>query len=299
MSNSSIKEVVDFVRTELFDVNHGDHCNKHTENNDSVKVGSNEGSLKSSCSSVQDHSPGNKEGCQLSVHSGQSLYGRCSSEQKHRSHNDIGAEAKEEESLVRSASPTSVNNLRKGMCRRSNLLERNSEYAEKKNLNGSSRRVPERSRNSILPSNVGRLEKSSCPSPLRNNNGCSKTSLYRTSSSAVRGGKENGCCELGHSTILHVYQLKLNHFTHDFILIMLSMRRRWKMVDVRFNPREEAIQFCQMYDKKKKEGYMQCKQGRPHDDLLELFGSHASRSRVLALKVNKNGCEDRESCSES
>jgi hypothetical protein len=64
------------------------------------------------------------------------------------------------------------------MCRWGDLLERNSEYTEKKNLNGSSRCIPERSRNSILPSNVGRLEKGSCPGPLRNNNGCSKTGLY-------------------------------------------------------------------------------------------------------------------------
>lgn len=45
--------------------------------------------------------------------------------------------------------------------------------------------APERSRDTVSPSNVGRLEKSSSPCPLTDNNTGSKTSLNHTSSGAV------------------------------------------------------------------------------------------------------------------
>jgi len=70
------------------------------------------------------------------------------------------------------------------MGRWSNLLEGDCENTKEKNLNSGSRSVPERSRDSVLPGNIGRLEKSSGPSPLRDDDGGSKAGLDGTSCSA-------------------------------------------------------------------------------------------------------------------
>ncbi len=81
--------------------------------------------------------------------------------------------------------PASIDNFTDGVGRGCDFLERDSEDAKKKHLNSCSRCVPERSRDSVLPGDVRTLEEGSSPSPLRDNDGCSQTSLYSSPSSAV------------------------------------------------------------------------------------------------------------------
>jgi hypothetical protein len=107
-----------------------------------VNVTSQESSLKTSRSGVENNSPGNQERSQAVVHAGKGLNSGSSTEQEHGSHNNVGAEAEEKESQMRSLSPTGIDNLSDGMRRRRNLLEVNGQDTEKEDLNGGTGCIP-------------------------------------------------------------------------------------------------------------------------------------------------------------
>ena len=78
--------------------------------------------------------------------------------------------------------------------------------------------LPEWSRNTVLPSNVGWLKKCSSPCPLRNNHTSSKTSLDHTSSGAVqvdkiRRQRRGWCVSIPYSRWDDVYGTSKNKMT--------------------------------------------------------------------------------------
>mmetsp|Transcript_30218 Transcript_30218/g.72522 ORF Transcript_30218/g.72522 Transcript_30218/m.72522 type:complete len:654 (+) Transcript_30218:319-2280(+) len=183
VTDSLVQKVVNGIRGVSLDVDNKDHCNQDTKDDDSVDVRGQESSLKTTRGSVQDHTPGDQERCPTVVNTSQSFDSGSTTEQKHRCHNQVGAKAEKQKGLVGSLSPTGIDNLTDSVGRRSDSLEGNGKDTKQNDLNGGTRGVPERSRDTVLPGDVGRLQKSSSPSPLRDNDRGSKTSLDRTSSS--------------------------------------------------------------------------------------------------------------------
>ena len=94
-----------------------------------------------------------------------------------------------------SVTPASTDNLQESVGIGSSALQSNSEDTEQEDLNGSTRGIPERSRDTILPGNVGRLEKGSSPGPLGDDNIGYKASFDCTASSVETLGSLGGRSE--------------------------------------------------------------------------------------------------------
>jgi len=107
-----------------------------------VEVTGNEGGLETAGAGVKDNTPGDQEGRETVIDTGEGLDGGSATEQKHRGNDDVGAEGEEEEGQVRSLSPSSADNLANGVGRGSDLLERDGEDAEEKNLDGGTGGIP-------------------------------------------------------------------------------------------------------------------------------------------------------------
>ena len=71
------------------------------------------------------------------------------------------------------------------MSRGSNFLETDSKNTKEKNLNRSSRGVPEGTTDSVVPSDVGTLEEGGRPCPLRDDDGGGETGFDGAASGAV------------------------------------------------------------------------------------------------------------------
>mmetsp|Transcript_16820 Transcript_16820/g.27923 ORF Transcript_16820/g.27923 Transcript_16820/m.27923 type:complete len:236 (+) Transcript_16820:1635-2342(+) len=147
-----------------------------------MNVAGQERSLESTGSGVKDDTPGDKERSKTVVNTGKSFNSSGTSKQKHGSHNDVGSEGEEKERLVGGAAPSSVDDLANGVSRRSNFLQGDSKDSEKEDLNSSTRCIPERTRDTISPGNVGRLKKSRGPGPLADNNTSRETGFNHTTS---------------------------------------------------------------------------------------------------------------------
>ena len=183
VGDSQVQESVDGVRGVDLDIHNEDHHDEYCKDNDSVDVTGQESSLKTTGSSVQDNTPRDQKGSQTVVNTSQGFNSGSSTKQKHGSDNDIGTEAEEDEGLVGSTSPTGIDNFTDSVCRRSNLLEVDGKHTKEQDLNGGTRGIPERSRNTIGPGHIGGLKKGGSPSPLRDNDRSSQPSLDHTTSS--------------------------------------------------------------------------------------------------------------------
>ena len=137
-----IQVCVDLVTGVDLDVDNENHDNQNREDNNSVDVTGQEGCLETTTGGVQDNTPGDQKGCQFVAHTGQGLNGSSTTKQKHGGHNDISAEAEEQEGQMGPFSPTRANNFANGVGRWSNLLEVDGKNSEKQNLNGGARSVP-------------------------------------------------------------------------------------------------------------------------------------------------------------
>ena len=143
VAHSLVQETIDGITGVDLDVHNENHCNQDSENDDSVDVTGQESSLETSRSSVKNHTPWDKERSQSVIHTGQSLNGGSSTQQKHGCHNNVGHEAEEQKGHMGSASPTSIDNFSNGVSRWRNLLEGNSQDTEKQNLNCGTGSIPE------------------------------------------------------------------------------------------------------------------------------------------------------------
>jgi hypothetical protein len=184
VTDSLVQEVVDLIARVGLDVDDEDHCDQNSKDNDSVDVTGQESSLKTTTCSVENDTPGDQERSPTVVNTGQSFNSGGTTKQKHGCYNKICAETEEQECLVGSASPTSVDDLTNSVGRGSDSLERDSKNTKKNDLDGGTRGIPEGSRDTVLPGNVRRLQKGSGPCPLRNNHTGCQPGLDHTSSSA-------------------------------------------------------------------------------------------------------------------
>lgn len=167
------------------DSHNRNHTDEHGEDNHGVEVTGHEGSFKTSSGCVKDDTPGDQETSQLVSHSSQCLDGSSSSQQKHGSHNDVGQESKDKEGNVSSLSPASTDDFAHGVSRGSNVLKTDGEDTEEKNLDSGTGGIPERTRDTIVPGNVGGLKESGGPSPLGDDNGGGKAGFDHATGGAV------------------------------------------------------------------------------------------------------------------
>ena len=137
------KHVVDLVARVNFDVDKENHDDQHGVDDGGMEIIRQKSRLEASRGGVQDDTPGDQEGGKAVVHTGEGFDSRGTSKQEHGCHNDVGAEAKEEESKVGSPAPPSVHNLRDGVGRWSNLLQVNRQNTEEEDLNSGAGRIPE------------------------------------------------------------------------------------------------------------------------------------------------------------
>ena len=144
--NGPVEEGVDLIGRVRLDVDDHDHGDEDGEDDDSVKVTGDEGSLKTAGTGVKDDTPGDQEGRKTVIDTGEGLDGGSATEQKHRGNDNVGAEGEEEEGQVSGLSPTGADDLTDGMGRGSDLLERDGEDAEEKNLDGGTGGIPGLSR---------------------------------------------------------------------------------------------------------------------------------------------------------
>ena len=105
VANRLIQELVDLIRRVDLDVNDRNHSDQDGEDDHGVEVRGHEGCLETTGASVEDDAPRNQERGKLIVHSGESLDGSGTAEQKHRRDDDVGAEREEEEGEVGGLSP--------------------------------------------------------------------------------------------------------------------------------------------------------------------------------------------------
>ena len=82
-------------------------------------------------------------------------------------------------------SPTSTDNFTHSMSRGGDILETDSKNTEEKNLDGGARGIPEGTTDTVVPGNVGRLEKCGSPGPLGDNHRGSEASLDHATGGAV------------------------------------------------------------------------------------------------------------------
>ena len=141
--NRLVKERVDLVARVHLDVNQKDHCDQDSKDDDCVDVTGQKGSLETARGSVQNDTPRNQKRRETVVKTSQGFDSGRTTEQKHGRHNNIGAEAKEEERNVRGLAPTSHDNLGDGVGRRSDLLEVDGQDSKQEHLNGGTRGIPE------------------------------------------------------------------------------------------------------------------------------------------------------------
>ena len=137
-----VEEVVDLIGRVRLDVDDKDHGNEDGEDDDSVEVTGDEGSLETAGTGVKDDTPGDQEGRKTVIHTGKGLNGGSATEQKHRGNDDVGAKGEEEEGQVGSLSPTSADDFANSVGRGSNLLEGDGEDAEEKDLDGGTGSIP-------------------------------------------------------------------------------------------------------------------------------------------------------------
>ena len=142
--NGPVEEGVDLIGRVRLDVDNHDHGHEDGEDDDSVEVTGDEGSLETAGTGVENDTPGDQEGRKTVIDTGEGLDGSSATEQKHRGNDNVGAEGEEEEGQVGGLSPTGADDLTDGMGRRSDLLERDGEDAEEKNLDGGARGIPVR-----------------------------------------------------------------------------------------------------------------------------------------------------------
>jgi hypothetical protein len=133
---------VDLVAGVDLDVDEEDHDDDDGEDNHGVQVAGKEGRLEATGCRVQDDTPGDEECGKVQRDPGKSFNGGRPTEQKHRCHDNVGAEAEEEEGDVGSLPPPCVDDFRHRVGRRGDLLELDGNDAEKENLNGSTGRIP-------------------------------------------------------------------------------------------------------------------------------------------------------------
>ena len=142
MQQTIVQEGVDLIGGINLDIHESNHGNKDSEDNHGVQITRHESSLESTSGCVKNDTPGNQERSKLILHTSQSLNGGGTTEQKHGGYDDVGAECEEEEGKVSGLAPTSADNLTHGVGRGSNVLERDGEDTEEKDLDGRSRCIP-------------------------------------------------------------------------------------------------------------------------------------------------------------
>lgn len=226
--DSFFEEVEDLVRGVNLDVDNEDHEDQNGEDNDGVDVTGQESSLETSRGGVQNDTPRDQESGKSVIHSGQSLNSGSTSKQKHGCNNQVGGEAEEKEGQVGGLSPSGLDNFADGVCRRGDFLEVDGEDSEQQDLDGGTRGIPERSRDSVLPGNVGGLEESGSPSPLTDNDRRGQTGLDHAPSGAVEQRFEIG--EDGGSG--KIVRVRPTHKDVRIVSIGLAVGIRWQTVDV-------------------------------------------------------------------
>ena len=142
VADGIFQKVIDVVGGVDLDVDEEDHGNQHSKDNDSVDVRGQESSLETTGGSVQNDTPGDKERSKTVVDTSQGFDGGGTTEQKHGGHDNVGAEAEEQEGEVGSCSPTSVDNFGDGVGGGSHLLEVDGQDTEQEDLNGGTRGIP-------------------------------------------------------------------------------------------------------------------------------------------------------------
>ena len=180
-------------------------------------VSHHESSLESACHRVEHDTPRDEEGGEVDVHAGEGVHGGGSAEQEHRGDDDRGEEGEYEEGDVGRLSPPDLDQLAHGVGLGRLALDFDGDDPEKEHLDGGARRVPERActvvggckaehmgmcetrrfrgcrvlngktgkererprltRDAIGEGDVGRLEESSCPRPLADDDSRGETSL--------------------------------------------------------------------------------------------------------------------------
>mmetsp|Transcript_15001 Transcript_15001/g.33868 ORF Transcript_15001/g.33868 Transcript_15001/m.33868 type:complete len:344 (-) Transcript_15001:362-1393(-) len=182
VANGLVEEIVHLVSRVNLDVDDSDHGDEDSEDDHRVQVRGHERGFQPSSRSVKDDSPGNQEGRELVVYSCQSLHSCGAAQKKHGRHDDVGAEPEEQERKVSRLAPASAYDLAHGMSGRGNILEADGEDSEDKNLDCGTGCIPERAADSILPCDIRRLKKGSCPGPLTDDDGSGQSCLDHAAS---------------------------------------------------------------------------------------------------------------------
>ena len=102
--------------------------------------------------------------------------------------------------------PSSLDNLQHSVCIGCTALDGDSQDSKEKNLDCSTRSIPKGTRNAILPSNIGGLQKSSGPGPLTDNDIGNQTCLDRPASCV----KVLGCGVVGSEPVLEPHKSRGN-----------------------------------------------------------------------------------------
>ena len=159
------------------DVGPGDEEHEADEDDGRVDVRREEGRLQAAHDRVGEDGNGDQEAREVHVHARGGRHAVAAAEDEHGGDDQVGREGVVSEQEVGGLAPTRLDHLEEGVAIGRLALHLNGQNAKEQHLDGRAGRVPEGTRDSEVPRDVGRLEKGRGPRPLGNDHGRGEAGL--------------------------------------------------------------------------------------------------------------------------